>query len=205
MRMSNFKSIVLTGGPCSGKSEGIEIIRQNLNNLGYKVIIIPEIATEIRQNGFVHTNDTITKVDFQRAIFKLQLFKENLYKSIIQKNDIRNQFILLLDRGLMDAKVYLNNEEFNKLIMEYNMTENDIFNRYDVVYHLESAANSKNNIYNNLGNKYRLSTQEQALEQEKKSIMVWGKHHNFHIIGVEDVFEHKIKKLEMSIINEVNK
>lgn len=111
---------------------------------------------------------------------------------------------MLLDRGLMDAKVYLSNEEFNKLIKEFNITEDDIFNRYDVVYHLESAANSKDNIYNNLSNEYRMSTPEQALEQEKKSILVWSKHHNFHIVGMEDVFEHKIKKLELSIINGVN-
>ena len=53
--------------------------------MGYKVISIPEVATEIRQNGFIHTNDTITKIDFQRAIFELQLFKENLYENIIEK------------------------------------------------------------------------------------------------------------------------
>lgn len=37
--------IVLTGGPCGGKSTGLSKIEQELTEKGYKVFIVPETAT----------------------------------------------------------------------------------------------------------------------------------------------------------------
>ena len=51
--MKKITSIVLTGGPCAGKSKSIIELKNNLSKYGYRVIIIPEIATEIRANGFL--------------------------------------------------------------------------------------------------------------------------------------------------------
>ena len=43
--------IVLTGGPCGGKSTGLSCIEKEMSKLGYKVVIINESATELTLNG----------------------------------------------------------------------------------------------------------------------------------------------------------
>ena len=53
MNKNNIKIIVLTGGPCSGKSEGVKELKRILSDSDYKAITIPELATEMRQNGFI--------------------------------------------------------------------------------------------------------------------------------------------------------
>lgn len=202
---NNIRSIVLAGGPCSGKTESIEKVRKYLTEIGYRVVVLPELATEIRKDGLIHTEGIITKVDFQRLIFKLQLFKEEAYKSMLIKYSDPSKVILLLDRGLLDAKVFLPNDEYEKLLNESNLTEQDILNRYDAVFHLESTANMECGCYGNSTNEFRLSNSEQAKIQEEKSIQVWSVHDNFHIVKLEKTFDEKVKKLEKYIYEEINK
>ena len=39
--------IVITGGPCAGKTTGMSFLEQELSKNGYKVVFINESATEI--------------------------------------------------------------------------------------------------------------------------------------------------------------
>ena len=40
-----FFKIVLTGGPCSGKSSSLKYITKKLSNIGFKVYTVPEVST----------------------------------------------------------------------------------------------------------------------------------------------------------------
>ena len=44
--------IVITGGPCSGKSEALKIIPKRLQDMGYGVIILREVAEDIFTSVF---------------------------------------------------------------------------------------------------------------------------------------------------------
>ena len=48
--------IVLTGGPCAGKSTGLAIVEQRLTNLGYKVIVMDEMPTNVLRSGLTPPN-----------------------------------------------------------------------------------------------------------------------------------------------------
>ena len=43
--------IVLTGGPCGGKSTAMAAISERLNALGYQVFVVPEVATLLVTSG----------------------------------------------------------------------------------------------------------------------------------------------------------
>ena len=43
--------IVLTGGPCAGKTRSLTKIEEHFEELGYKVIIVPETATILINGG----------------------------------------------------------------------------------------------------------------------------------------------------------
>ena len=195
--MKKITSIVLTGGPCAGKSKSIIELKNNLSKYGYRVIIIPEIATEIRANGFL---ENIDKVAFQKMIFEMQLFKENLYRNMILKNNDYSKTILILDRGLMDNKIYLSDEEFEELICEKKLTIESIFARYTAVYHLDSTAIQNNNSYEKSSNEYRLFTPTVAKKLNDSGIQVWKAHPNFYRISVEENFERKLQKLNKSVL-----
>ena len=43
--------IVLTGGPCAGKTTTISRIEEHLNEKGYHVLVLNECATELIKGG----------------------------------------------------------------------------------------------------------------------------------------------------------
>lgn len=43
--------IVITGGPCAGKSSAMSILQEELGRLGYKVLVVAESATEFMMSG----------------------------------------------------------------------------------------------------------------------------------------------------------
>ena len=43
--------IVITGGPCAGKTTGLSYLEQELTKIGYKVVFLNESATELILNG----------------------------------------------------------------------------------------------------------------------------------------------------------
>ena len=49
--MKTIKKIVITGGPCSGKSTMLNLIENTFKEKGYKVLIVSETATELIRGG----------------------------------------------------------------------------------------------------------------------------------------------------------
>jgi putative protein kinase ArgK-like GTPase of G3E family len=48
---ANIVRILLTGGPCAGKTTAIADITQDLTQLGCKVLVVPEAATIMMKGG----------------------------------------------------------------------------------------------------------------------------------------------------------
>ena len=71
-------NIVLTGGPCAGKSTGLSRIEQELSKRGYKVYVVAETATEVITGGIKPSE--ISWLEFQMSIFEIQTIKENIFR-----------------------------------------------------------------------------------------------------------------------------
>ena len=66
--------IVLTGGPCAGKTTTISRIEEHLTNKGYHVLVLNECATEMIKGGIRPFGENAVSVyDFQNEILNLQL------------------------------------------------------------------------------------------------------------------------------------
>jgi len=57
----NLTRILLTGGPCAGKSTALAAISQDLTQLGYKVLVVPEAATIIMKGGAMIVSSDFTE------------------------------------------------------------------------------------------------------------------------------------------------
>lgn len=201
------KKIVLTGGPCAGKTTALAKIEQDLTEKGYKVFIVSESATELIKSGISPTDKKgIGLYEFQKFILLYQLQKENFYNNIVEKFP-HDKKIIIYDRGLLDNKAYISEKEFNKILkygskeLGYKLTESDIINRYDMVIHLVTSAEGNGNNYTLENNTARTETIEEARKLDKKTIESWMVHDNLQIIDNCDEFEEKINNVLNTIHN----
>ena len=72
-----FTKIVITGGPCAGKSTAMSWIQNTFMQMGYIVLVIPETATELITGG-VSPWTCRTNGDYQKGQLRLQLDKERV-------------------------------------------------------------------------------------------------------------------------------
>ncbi|WP_305154541.1 AAA family ATPase, partial [uncultured Dubosiella sp.] len=64
------KKIVLTGGPCAGKTTALPILKQRLEQRGMRVALFREIATEVLEEGISPSSHGAYA--FQKEIFERQ-------------------------------------------------------------------------------------------------------------------------------------
>lgn len=127
----NTHKIILTGGPCGGKTASIQFLSEKLSEQNYSVRIVDETANSLLKLGYM-PNVNISTFDFQNLLFKIQFLNE--YISEGKSN------ILLCDRGLFDGKVYIDNNDFKKILDLNKVDEKKIFSTYDGALYFRSVS-----------------------------------------------------------------
>lgn len=185
--------IVLTGGPCAGKTTTISKIEEHLTEKGYHVLVLNECATEIIKGGIRPFGPGAVSVyDFQNEILNLQLYKEKRYKEIVNKMPEDTKCILLSDRGVIDNKAYLGQELFDKLLEQNNVKEEELTNEYDMVIHMITVASDIKNRYSNSNNTARFEDADEAIDLDKRTSEAWCNHSNLKVVPVTEILEEKI-------------
>lgn len=194
---------VITGGPCAGKTSAMAILKEIFEKEGYSVVIIPETATEFICSGISPwTMDT--NVNYQKYQLKLQLEKERLYCEAAAHLAKCEKLIILIDRGGMDNKAYLSDSDFNGILDELELREDDILSRYDAVFHLET--NAKTGIgYTLSNNRARTETPEEAVRLDDRTVSVWLRHPYHRVIKCTDTLEEKAQILANEILAFIRK
>ena len=183
------EKIVITGGPCAGKSTAMSKIQKELSLLGYKVIFIAESATELITGGITPWEYE----DFQTILMKYQLDKEKVYEEAAKRSGKKT--LIVCDRGALDNRAYMNDEQFNKVLKEIGTTEVELRDSYGAVFHLNTVAKGAVEYYTLDNNAARTETPEQAIELDDKIINAWTGHPHFRVIDNSTDFSTKIKRL----------
>lgn len=189
--------IAITGGPCAGKTTGLSFIEREFTKIGYKVIIINESATELILGGF-GANAFNDNYKFEKNILGLQLEKEKYYYEACKKLP-DEKVLLVCDRGAMDCKPYLTEQEFAKQLEELNVSEVEVRDSYEAVFHLVTAAKGAEDFYSKDNNKARREDLNQAITMDDKTIESWTGHPHLRIIDNSTNFEGKLKRLVKEI------
>ena len=185
--------IVLTGGPCAGKTTALTWINNYFSKRGYTVLFVPETATELITNG-VAPWTCGTNYDYQTFQMKLQKVKEQIFDDAARtmKSD---KIIIVCDRGILDNKAYMKDVEFKRLLKEFGTNETKERDSYDAVFHLVSAAKGKQEVYTLANNAARTESVEDAKKLDDKIISAWTGHPHFRIIDNSTEFEEKLERL----------
>lgn len=193
----SISKIVLTGGPCAGKTTALSMIEQKLTEKGYKVIIVTESATEMMLSGFSPAD--LGDKDFENYLIDWQLAKENI---AVEAAKHYPKAILLLDRGIPDCIAYMNKSDYLDALNNRGLSVERALNRYDAVFHLVTAADGAEKFYTCENNAARKEKDlDSAREADKKTQKAYIGHPHLRIIGNETDFTSKLAKLTSEIFS----
>jgi len=204
------KKIVLTGGPCAGKTTALSKIEQYLTSIGYKVFIVGESATELIKGGIKpFGNQSINMIEFQKLIMLYQIEKEEIYNQAT-KYYPNDNIVIIYDRGILDNKAYITEQEFIEVTkylskkLGYTITEENLLERYDMIIHLITEADRAEEYYTKANNNARTETIEEAIKLDRKTMKSWLGHSNLKIIDNSSNFNDKLDKVLMQIYKILN-
>jgi CYTH domain-containing protein/predicted ATPase len=189
--MSKIFKIVLTGGPCGGKTSAIPILKKFLQDKGWKVYTTPEVATLASDNG-VNLGDPGSEDKFF-AFVNLMMALEGTMEAWAKESG--KDCVILSDRGIMDSKAYTPPDKWPQYLANRKFSEPELREgRYDAVFHLVSAAVGAPAFYNH-DNPARWETLEQAAPADRRTQEAWVGHPHLRIIDNSTDFPNKIARL----------
>lgn len=203
--MKDIKRIVLTGGPCAGKTTALVRIIEHFSNLGFKVFCVPEVPTLYSQGGWSYlTPNRDLYYEGELAILRTQLALENSFMRLAET--CTKPTFVVCDRGTMDISAYIDKAMWEDLCQKCGTDSNELRQRYDAVLHLVSAADGAEQYYTTATNSTRY---EQANEEglriardlDKKVNKAWTGHPHLRVINNHDNFDTKINRVLKEISN----
>lgn len=186
--------IVITGGPCAGKTTALSRIQTAFTDIGYAVVFIPETATELITGGIAPWT-LESNLDYQLCQMKLQLEKEKIFAEGAEKLLGKEKVLVVCDRGAMDNKAYMTEAEFANVLRLLGSSETGLRDEYDAVFHLVTAAKGAKEFYTTVNNGARTETAEEAVHADDRLISAWTGHPHFRVIDNSTDFEGKINRL----------
>ncbi|KAM7343955.1 TRPL translocation defect 14 isoform 2-T2 [Cochliomyia hominivorax] len=191
--------IVLTGGPCGGKTTGQSRLCTFFENLGWKVFRVPETATVLLSGGVKFSDLTEKEAyKFQENLIRTMIQIENTYFEL-GESSTRN-CLIICDRGVMDASAYISKEKWEKMMAANNWNPIEMRdNRYNQILHLVSAANGAEEFYSTEEHACRSEGVGLARELDYKSAAAWVGHPYFDVIDNSTNFETKMNRMIESV------
>lgn len=175
--------IVLTGGPCAGKTTLTHILGRVF---AAQSVVVPETATVLFSGGFPRWQEEESADATQRAIYHVQCELEEAYRAHYPGMS------LIMDRGTIDGAAYWSSGAEN-YFEGVGTTLNKEFARYDHVLYLESA-DEQAYLKNKCKNPNRTESWERAKFLDKVTRDIWSRHPSFYIISNNHSFDVKILK-----------
>lgn len=175
MSVAPLPMIVLTGGPCSGKSTSMRELQERYPELAF----VPEVATLVIAHAGIKPplGDEVGMAKFQRLIYGVQRAFEHAAQDQAMRNGKK---AIILDRGSMDNAAYVPGgvEGLSKIL---HTTAADEYARYHAVLCLSQPGRD---VYermraNNPARSEDFDTAEALSTRIKAS---WGSHPRYHAI-----------------------
>ncbi len=175
------KRVVITGGPCAGKTSIISSIRHEFDS----VHIVPEGATILLENGWPPpSSQTDIKWfrEFQQGTWDIQIHLENAL-------NFKTGPLAVMDRGILDSAAYWPNGE-EDYYREFSTSKAAGYTRYDGVIFLDSLAIYKPSLYSTDNNPQRYDSVTDAQRINASLFEVWKDHPTFlHINNSKSITE----------------
>jgi len=191
--------LVLTGGPCGGKTTAQITLSTIFESMGWRVFRVPETATILLGGGVSFgLLDEEQRLEFQENLLKTMFQLEDTYFALATTQ--RRNCLVICDRGAMDCSAYLPKADWEAILEKNCLNEVDIRdNRYDQVVHLVSAATGAEEHYTRSNNKARSEDLALASTNDRLVGEAWVGHPYYELIDNSTDFETKMRRLCRSV------
>lgn len=197
MNTNNVPTICLTGGPCAGKTTILSRLQERLDDLGFAVVVVPEVATEFISSGIRPA--LIEPHRFQCHILEHIMAKEDRFKALAQIMSVDKK-VVICDRGAVDAAAYMSPMHFDLMLGQLGLTVVDLRDaRYDGVVFLRSVAVDAPHIYTCDNNKARRESVEEACLIDECTLAAWTGHPHLRVIDNSTDLEGKSHRVLQAI------
>jgi CYTH domain-containing protein/predicted ATPase len=174
---SHIDKIVITGGPCAGKTKALAAITQFCQNIGRHPVIIPEVATDLITSG-LNPADPL----FQELVVRKIRFEEQLRIDAAQAGHFPAPPVLIYDRGYNDCLAYTDIATFEAALQTNGIDTVQARDTYTGVIFLDSAAEGAEPFYTLSNNTARSETLEQARALNLRTKHAWSGTPHFKVI-----------------------
>lgn len=191
------KTIVITGGPCSGKSSAVEELKEHFAKIGQAAVFVEEAGTDLILTGTT-PESCGSMYAFQTKVAALQRTREAKAQQqahVLEKAANGNEVLVVCDRGIADGAAYVGSKEYLQVLHDNGLSENEVFQRYDAVFCLESIAQLGNGSYTVQNNTARSESEAEAAALDRRTYDAWKTHPQFHFIKNEESFSEKMDAL----------
>ena len=190
--------IVITGGPCAGKTTALSWIQNAFTRKGYTVLFADETATQLSRGG-APWKLTRDNREYQYRVTQLMLAKEEVFAGIAQTFDA-DKVLLVCDRGALDNRAYMTEEEFRYVLDKLGTNAVELRDHYDAVFHLVTAAKGAEEFYTLANNEARYETVEEAIRADDSTLAAWTGHPHLRVIDNRNDFDKKM----LALIREIS-
>lgn len=175
------KKIVLTGGPCAGKTTIAEVLSRAYAG---DIVVVPEAASTLFNGGFPRWPERESRAALQRSVYRVQNELEVVYRAH-HPNQLQ-----VLDRGTVDGAAYWPDgpDAFFQTMQTSLEAE---LGRYHQVIYLESAGEEAYLIHGKR-NPNRTETWAEARHLDELTRALWEKHPAMTVIPNQRAFSEKI-------------
>ena len=179
--------VLLTGGPCAGKTTLMAKLTSVLDNKGYRVFCVPEAATLFMLAGSQIDTSKMSwdfGVQMQGSILTMQRSLEDTFTQVAinEQAETQKPTLILCDRGLLDGSAYVDEEMWHQVLDEQGLAgPGFIEKRYDAVVHMVTAAEGAEEFYN-FSNEARYEDAESARLRDQRLRKAYMGHHKYLIV-----------------------
>lgn len=196
--------VVLTGGPCGGKTTCQSRLTDFFEGLGWKVYRPPETATLLLGGGVKWSEMTpVQAAQFQKHLLLTMLQIEETFFTLAEGH-VDKPVLVICDRGALDASAFVPKEEWEEILSEIGRTNVELRDqRYQHVIHVVSASHGAEEFYQTENNSTRKEGLELARHLDQRAQEAWVGHPYFDVIDNSTDFEHKIRRVIECVCNRV--
>ena len=189
------RRIVLTGGPCGGKTTCLAALK---SLLGDQVVLVPEASTMVLEAGFPPPAEGANTLEieawrreFQNAVLSTQRHLEETWARLARYSG-RN--LMICDRGFLDGAAYWPGGR-HAFLAHFGMDIDSVMARYDLVLHLESVAVSRPALYGRANNGIRYEDAGGACQVDSRVMEAWDGHPARIHVPAMDTIEDRVALL----------
>lgn len=193
--------LVITGGPCAGKSSVVAMLK---DEFGDEIITVPEPATLLLAGGFPAPGKHLDyshewQYAFQKSVLTLH---RSLEEAFALMGAGKSAKLLVCDNGLPSGAAYMPGgvKEFERM---YGIDFAKEIAAYDAVIHFETIALSAPEKYGRHNNEHRYTTIDQAIKHDEILKRIWSSHPKHFVMpsgwSLEDKY-HKAREIVSSYL-----